>query len=89
MLPARLVLLGHPVAHSLSPRIQNAALRAAGIPLEYVLMDVPPAQLRAALRTLRAEGAAGNVTIPHKQAVFSLCDHRTNVAERAGAVNTF
>lgn len=89
MQPTRLVLLGHPVAHSLSPRIQNAALRAAGIPLEYVLMDVPPAQLRAALRALRAEGAAGNVTIPHKQAMFSLCDHRTNVAERAGAVNTF
>lgn len=87
--PTRLLLLGHPVAHSLSPRIQNAALRAAGIPLEYVLLDVLPAQLRATIRTLRAEGAAGNVTIPHKQAVFSLCDHRTRVAERAGAVNTF
>lgn len=52
-------------------------------------MDVLPAQLRATLRALRNEGAAGNVTIPHKQAVFGLCDHRTSLAERAGAVNTF
>lgn len=87
--PSRLVLLGHPVTHSLSPRIQNAALRTAGIPLEYVAVDVAPAQLRTTLRALRAEGAAGNVTIPHKQAVFNICDHVTNVAQRAGAVNTF
>ncbi|HEY5087310.1 MAG TPA: shikimate dehydrogenase [Gemmatimonadaceae bacterium] len=87
--PERLVLLGHPVAHSLSPRIQNAALHAAGIPLEYVAIDVAPAQLRATLRALRAEGSAGNITRPHKQAVFTICDHVTNLAERAGAVNTF
>jgi shikimate dehydrogenase len=87
--PARLVLLGHPVAHSLSPRIHNAALRAAAIPLEYVALDVAPAQLRATLRALRAEDAAGNITIPHKQSVFDICDHVTNVAQRAGAVNTF
>jgi shikimate dehydrogenase len=87
--PARLVLLGHPVAHSLSPRIHNAALRAAAIPLEYTTIDVLPAQLRTTLRTLRAEGAAGNITIPYKQSVFDICDHVTNVAERAGAVNTF
>lgn len=87
--PPRLVLLGHPVAHSLSPRIQNAALRAAGIPIEYTALDVLPNQLRSTLRALRAEEAAGNVTIPHKQAVFDICDHVTNVAQRAGAVNSF
>jgi shikimate dehydrogenase len=87
--PSRLVLLGHPVTHSLSPRIQNAALRTAGIPLEYVAVDVAPPQLRATLRALRTEGAAGNLTIPHKQAAFSICDHVTNVAQRAEAVNTF
>jgi shikimate dehydrogenase len=87
--PSRLVLIGHPVAHSLSPRIQNAALHAAGIPLEYVAIDVEPAQLRATMRSLRAEGAAGNITIPFKQPVFAMCDHVTNIAERAGAVNTF
>jgi shikimate dehydrogenase len=45
--------------------------------------------LRATMRTLRAEGAAGNITIPFKQSVFEICDHVTNIAERAGAVNTF
>ncbi len=83
------MLLGHPVGHSLSPKIQNAALHAAGISIEYQAIDVPPAQLRATLRGLREEGAAGNVTIPYKQTAFALCDHVTKVAERAGAVNTF
>jgi shikimate dehydrogenase len=87
--PSRLVLLGHPVSHSLSPRIHNAALGAAGIPLEYCALDVAPAQLRATLRSLRGEGAAGNVTIPHKQSAFDVCDHVTNVARLARAVNTF
>ncbi|MDQ3949565.1 MAG: shikimate dehydrogenase [Gemmatimonadota bacterium] len=87
--PGRLVLLGHPVAHSLSPRIQNAALRRAGIPLVYEALDVPPADLGRTLGTLRAIGAAGNVTIPHKEAVAAHCDGLTPVARRAGAVNTF
>jgi shikimate dehydrogenase len=77
------------VAHSLSPRIQNAALRAAGIEMEYELLDVPPSELRAMVRKLRSVEAAGNVTIPHKAAVFKECDHLTAVAQRAGAVNTF
>lgn len=77
------------MSHSLSPRIHNAALHAAGIALEYEAMDVQPGQLRTVMRGLRAEGAAGNVTVPFKEAVFELCDHVTNIAERAGAVNTF
>ena len=87
--PARVVLLGHPVAHSRSPRFQNAALAAARIPLEYGLIDVPPERLDATLRELRVQGAAGNVTIPHKEAVAASCDRLTPVAERVGAVNTF
>ena len=47
--PGRLVLLGHPVRHSLSPRFQNAALRAAGIPLTYEALDIPPHALSDAL----------------------------------------
>jgi shikimate dehydrogenase len=86
--PSRLVLLGHPVAHSLSPRIQNAALRSAGIPLEYVALDVAPADLPATLDALIAEGAAGNVTIPHKEHVAARAS-LTPLAQRAGAVNTF
>jgi shikimate dehydrogenase len=88
-LPSRLVLLGHPVRHSLSPTFQNAALRSAGVPLTYEALDVPPAELATCIRALVAERAAGNVTIPHKEAVAALCDRRTAIAERAGAVNTF
>jgi shikimate dehydrogenase len=87
--PGRLVLLGHPVAHSLSPIFQNAALRAAGISLLYEAVDVLPRDLRALLKTLKDLGVAGNVTIPHKVAVHASCDELTDVAERVGAVNTF
>jgi shikimate dehydrogenase len=88
-LPSRLVLVGHPVAHSLSPRFQNAALRAAGIPLTYEALDVPPAELSVTMRGLRDGGAAGNVTIPHKAGVAAICERLTASARRAGAVNTF
>jgi shikimate dehydrogenase len=87
--PGRLVLLGHPVAHSLSPRFQNAALRAAGIPIVYEGIDVSPEALGSTLDALRPDDGAGNVTIPHKEAVAALCDDLTTVARRAGAVNTF
>ncbi|HUQ79765.1 MAG TPA: shikimate dehydrogenase [Gemmatimonadaceae bacterium] len=88
-LPGRLVLLGHPVGHSLSPRFQNAALRRAALPLTYEALDVPPDMLEGALDELVAANAAGNVTIPHKQAVFARCARRSALAERVGAVNTF
>ena len=87
--PSRLVLLGHPVAHSLSPVFHNAALRAAGLALRYAALDVLPEDLPRVLDTLREEGAAGNVTIPHKRAVALACGHVTGVARRTGAVNTF
>jgi shikimate dehydrogenase len=86
--PTRLVLLGHPVGHSLSPRMQTAALRSAGIPLEYTALDIAPEQLDATLDALASEGAAGNVTIPHKLAVAARAS-LTPLAHRAGAVNTF
>ncbi len=68
-------LLGHPVAHSLSPLMQNAAFAAAGLDWAYVAVDVPPERLEAAVRGLAAAGFAGaNVTIPHKRAAARLCD---------------
>lgn len=88
-LPGRLVLLGHPVAHSASPRFQNAALRAAGIPLLYEALDVTLGELDATLDALALVNAAGNVTIPHKEAIASRCAKLTPVAERCGAVNVF
>lgn len=87
--PGRLVLLGHPLGHSLSPTMHNAALRAAGIPLTYEPIDVPPRRLAGTLVTLTADRSAGNVTIPHKVAVFQACRRLRKHARLVGAVNTF
>jgi shikimate dehydrogenase len=68
-------LLGHPVAHSLSPRMQNAAFAARGLDWAYVALDVRPERLAEAVRGLAAAGFAGaNVTAPHKLAAAKLCD---------------
>ncbi|HEU4632220.1 MAG TPA: shikimate dehydrogenase [Gemmatimonadaceae bacterium] len=87
--PTRLVILGAPVAHSLSPVFQNAALAAAGIPLTYERLHVEPSEFARAFAALTAAGAAGNVTIPHKEAAAAACDRLAPVARRVGAVNTF
>ncbi len=87
--PRRLLLLGHPVAHSLSPRFQQVALDASGIALRYEALDVAPAHFADRLRQVAAEGAAGNVTVPHKQAALDVCDVLTPLAAQVGAVNTF
>jgi len=87
--PGRLVLLGNPVSHSLSPTFQNAALQAAGIPLIYEAVEVREKELRGLLRELKKVSAAGNVTIPHKVSVHDRCDELTDIAGRVGAVNTF
>jgi shikimate dehydrogenase len=68
-------LLGHPVAHSLSPRMQNAAFAARALDWAYVALDVPRERLAEAVRGLAAAGFAGaNVTAPHKLAAAQLCD---------------
>lgn len=85
----RLVLLGHPVSHSVSPRMHNAALKAAGIELRYEALDIPPAALGGVLSELKHDNAAGNVTRPHKAAAFAACEVLSDVAKRAGAVNAF
>jgi len=75
-------LLGHPVAHSLSPRMQNAAFAAAGLDWHYSAFDVEDAaEAVFALRALGFEGA--NVTTPHKRAVARVCDEA-----EGDAVNT-
>lgn len=88
-LPGRLVLLGHPVAHSLSPAFQNAALEQARIAIRYEALDVGHAAFADVLRGLVAQRGAGNVTVPHKQEAARRCDRLSAAAERAGAVNTF
>jgi shikimate dehydrogenase len=67
-------ILGWPVEHSLSPRMQNAAFAAAGLDWAYVPLPVPPERLEEALRGLAALGFVGaNVTAPHKLAAARLC----------------
>jgi shikimate dehydrogenase len=87
--PTRLLLLGHPVSQSLSPRFQNAALEAAGIPVRYEALDVEPHLFEETVASLCREGAAGNITVPFKERMFEACRHRSALAERAGAVNTW
>lgn len=83
-------LLGHPVDHSRSPAMHNAAFADDGLDLVYVALPVRPGQVATVLAALKAVGSAGgNVTVPHKAAVASLCDVLTDEAEALGAVNTF
>lgn len=68
-------LIGHPVEHSLSPRMQNAAFAARGLDWAYVALDVPPERLEQAILGLAALGFAGaNVTAPHKLGAARLVD---------------
>lgn len=89
MRPTRLVLLGHPVSHSLSPILQGAALASARIEVSYEAIDVAPARLEHEVKALVAEAAAGNATIPHKEALAGLCDTLTPTAGLADAVNVW
>ena len=83
-------LIGNPVAHSLSPRMQNAAFAARGLDWAYVALAVAEADLAEAVRGLAVLGFAGaNVTAPHKRAVVALCDAVDERAEEARSVNTF
>ncbi|HUG39049.1 MAG TPA: shikimate dehydrogenase [Longimicrobiales bacterium] len=84
-----IALLGDPVAHSLSPRFQNAAIRHAGLDAVYLALRCRAADFPALLRGLAGAGAAGNVTIPHKSAAVALLDQATAAVERTGACNTF
>jgi shikimate dehydrogenase len=82
-------VIGDPVAHSRSPRLHGHWLRRHGIDGHYVPFHVAPDDLSDALRMLPRVGVVGvNVTIPHKEAVFSLADHITDRARMAGAANT-
>ncbi len=82
-------IFGDPVAHSLSPAMQNAALQKAGIDAVYVPFHVTPAQLCDAVCAVRALQISGvNLTIPHKEAVCPLLDELDPIATLTGAVNT-
>jgi len=80
-------VIGHPIGHSLSPVIHNAALRHDGRDAEYVAIDV--VDVRGELERLAVEGAVGvNVTIPYKRTTWELALRRSPDAEAVGAANT-
>lgn len=82
-------VIGDPVAHSRSPRMQNAALHALGLNWAYVPLPVKAADLESVLRGLQAVGFVGvNVTVPHKEAVAQLVDELRPTAQASGSVNT-
>ncbi len=85
----RLVLIGHPVSHSLSPVMYNAALEAAGRKLRYETLDVPPDALSSAIEALALQNSAGNFTLPHKKAAFKRVAQPSALSSAVGAVNTF
>jgi shikimate dehydrogenase len=87
--PIRLGIFGDPVAHSFSPQMQNAALRACEINMQYARFHIRPNELRSALRLLRKLDLVGiNLTVPHKIAALTQIDVADESASRCGAVNT-
>jgi shikimate dehydrogenase len=85
----RVVLIGHPVAHSLSGAMQQAAFDELGIDATYELWDRAPIALADAITELRGDDFLGaNVTIPHKERVVPMVEKLTEEAQATGAVNT-
>ena len=87
----RLAVIGHPVGHSRSPAMHNAALAALGLgeSWSYEAIDVAPEELERRVRSMPGEGFVGaNVTVPHKVAALALADGSSPVAREIGAANT-
>lgn len=87
--PRCFAVLGDPVAHSLSPRMHNAAFRAAGIDAVYVALRVTHASLTTVMRTLVANGGGGNVTLPFKADAAAAGDGHDARVARLGVANVF
>lgn len=84
-----LTLLGDPVGHSLSPIIQNAAFRSAGVDGVYVAVRCAPDDLFGFMRGLSRAGGGGNITLPHKEKAAAVVDVPSEAVRRTGACNTF
>src|SRR6266496_1799186 len=83
MATKRLAVLGHPIGHSRSPAIHNAALRELGLAPEwgYEAIDVEPERFAERVRAMAGEGFVGvNVTVPHKLAALALADDASEAA---------
>ncbi len=85
----RVGVIGHPVAHSISPRLQQAGFDAAGLDVRYRAWDLEPAELEGFIDGLRREDALGaNITIPYKEAALRHMDGLHETARFVGAINT-
>jgi shikimate dehydrogenase len=85
----RLGVVGDPIAHSLSPKMQNAALEAAGLDFRYGAFQITPDELEEAFELFRRHNFIGlNITVPHKIAAVSLVDEVEERARKIGAINT-
>lgn len=82
-------ILGDPVGHSLSPRIQNAGFQAAGLDAVYVALRPQPGDVAAQLSALAASGGGGNVTIPYKQVAARIPGVHEARVDRLGVANVF
>lgn len=82
-------ILGDPVAHSLSPAMQNAAFRVLGLQAVYVPIRCAPEDVPALIRALSRAGGGGNITVPHKEVAARAVDVPRPTVERLGACNAF
>jgi shikimate dehydrogenase len=86
---SQVAVFGHPIAHSLSPRIHAAFARANAIDLEYRAIDAAPEHFRDQLASFHRDGGAGaNITLPLKVQAYGYCGELSAAARRAGTVNT-
>jgi shikimate dehydrogenase len=88
-MPKQVVLVGHPVSHSLSGELQQAAFDDGGIDARYEPLDVPLMTLGETIELLRGDEYLGaNITVPYKERVVSMMDRLTDEAQQTGAVDT-
>ena len=82
-------VIGHPIAHSKSPKLHGHWLKTYGLPGHYIPIDVAPENLETVLKTMPQMGFVGaNVTIPHKERIMDIADQVTDRATLIGAANT-
>jgi shikimate dehydrogenase len=88
-IPQLFVLLGDPVQHSLSPRMQNAAFAAAKLDAVYVALRTPAQMVGPLMREVAVAGGGGNVTLPHKGVAAQALDEASEAVHATGACNVF
>ncbi len=84
-----LCVIGHPIEHSMSPIMHNAAIQDLGLDYLYIAFDVPPNKLKEALKGLKTLNIKGiNITLPHKENAINFIDKVDEIAQKIGAINT-